>query len=37
MPISKILPMDSIQEAKQNCKTKIQEMEKYMGGKQIQM
>lgn len=37
MPIFKILPMDSIQEHRQNCKPKIQEMEKDMGGTRIQM
>lgn len=37
MPIFKILPSDSIQEVKPNCKPKIQEMEKYMGGTRIQM
>lgn len=31
MPIFKILPMDSIQEHRQNCKPKIQEMEKRHG------
>lgn len=31
MPIFKILPMDSIQEVKPNCKPKIQEMEKRHG------
>lgn len=37
MPIFKILPSDSIQEVKPNCKPKIQEMEKDMGGTRIQM
>lgn len=31
MPIFKILPSDSIQEVKQNCKPKMQEREKDMG------
>lgn len=31
MPIFKILPSDSIQEHRQNCKPKMQKMEKYMG------
>lgn len=31
MPISKILPTNSIQEHRQNCKPKMQEMEKDMG------
>lgn len=31
MPIFKILPSDSIQEHRQNCKPKMQEMEKAMG------
>ncbi len=37
MPIFKILPSDSIQEVKQNCKPEIQEMEKYTNGTRIQM